>query len=237
MEVADTGVMEETESDRNWTFLKQIYSLLLELVENHAVEPTLLKSWISTSFLTRFLDTFNSDNSEEREMLKTILHKMYAKCVMRRKLIRRGFSHSFFELIYERAHFNGINEILEINAAIIAGFAVPLRQEHVLFFNTIIVLLLKVQSYDSFFNEHLRCAMLFVSKQASLGPVFLEGLLKYWPFGNLNKELCFLNTLFELQDHLNFEEHPLLLVKLFQRIQKCLDSEHIRVVDTTMCLF
>ena len=67
--------------------------------------------------------------------------------------------------------------------------------------------------------------------------MFLEGLLRYWPFGNLNKELCFLNIVFELQDHLNFEENAGLLVNLFQRIKKCLGSEHIRVVDTTMCLF
>ena len=148
MEVQDTGVVEESEFDRNWSFLKQIYNLLLDLVESPAVEPVLLKSWISGSFLTRYLDVFNSENAQEREMLKTILHKMYAKCVMRRKMVRRAFSHSFFELIYERAHFSGVNEILEINAAIIAGFAVPLRQEHVQFFKTIIVPLLKVQTYD-----------------------------------------------------------------------------------------
>ena len=37
MEVADTGVVEETESDRNWSFLKQVYSLFLEVVENSGV--------------------------------------------------------------------------------------------------------------------------------------------------------------------------------------------------------
>ena len=37
MEVADTGVVEETESDRNWSFLKQVYSLFLEVVENPGV--------------------------------------------------------------------------------------------------------------------------------------------------------------------------------------------------------
>lgn len=171
-------------------------------------------------------------------MLKTILHKIYAKCVMRRKLIRRAFSHFFYELIYERPHFHGINEILEINAAIIAGFAVPLRPEHSHFFASIIVPLLKVQSYASFFNQHLRCAMLFISKQPSFGSDLLEGLLKYWPFGNLDKELCFLNILFELLDATSFKDlSDGLLVKLFKRVGKCLESEHMRVVDSTMCLF
>ncbi len=152
MEMVDTGMVEEEEEDLNWVFMRHIYELFLELVESPAVEAGMLKGMISVSFLTKYLDLFNSEEPRERELVKMILHKMYAKCVMRRKLIRRAFTNCFFEAIYEKPHFNGVNEILEINAAIIAGFAVPLRGEHVEFFKNILVPLLKVQSFSRFYN-------------------------------------------------------------------------------------
>lgn len=47
-------------------------------------------------------------------------------------------------MIYERNTFNGASELLDILASIISGFAVPLRDEHKLFFNNVIVPLHKV---------------------------------------------------------------------------------------------
>jgi len=71
-------------------------------------------------------------------------------------------------LIHESHKFNGAAELLDILAAIISGFAVPLREEHVLFFKTIIIPLHKVQTSNFFFEQLLRCSMLFLSKDRSL---------------------------------------------------------------------
>ena len=61
---------------------------------------------------------------------------------------------SFSTLIHETYKFNGASEVLDILAAfsseilnffrIISGFAVPLREEHVIFFKNIIAPLHKV---------------------------------------------------------------------------------------------
>jgi len=59
------------------------------------------------------------------------LHRLYAKLVPRRKIIRKGINDLFNSLIHESYKFNGTSELLDILAAIISGFAVPLREEHI----------------------------------------------------------------------------------------------------------
>lgn len=78
--------------------------------------------------------------------MKNILHRLYAKMVPRRKIIRKAINDCFYTLIHENYKFNGVSELLDILAAIISGFALPLREEHVIFFKTVIIPLHKVQS-------------------------------------------------------------------------------------------
>lgn len=61
-------------------------------------------------------------------------------------MIRKAMNETFYALIHEQHKFNGAAELLDILAAIISGFAVPLRDEHVLFFKSVIVPLHKVQT-------------------------------------------------------------------------------------------
>jgi len=61
-------------------------------------------------------------------------------------MIRKAINDSFFTLIHENYKFNGAAELLDILASIISGFAVPLREEHVIFFKNVIVPLHKVQT-------------------------------------------------------------------------------------------
>jgi serine/threonine-protein phosphatase 2A regulatory subunit B' len=136
--------------------------------------------------------------SVERDYLKNILHKLYAKLVPRRKMIRKAINECFFALIHENHKFNGAAELLDILASIISGFAVPLRDEHVIFFQNIIIPLHKVQTCSQFYEQLLRCSMLFLTKDRTLAIPLLEGLLKFWPFANCIKETLFLTELQEV---------------------------------------
>lgn len=86
----------------------------------------------------------DSEEPKEREYLKNILHRLYAKLVPRRKMIRKAICDCFLSLVYELYKFNGAPELLDILASIISGFAVPLREEHVMFFKNVITPLHKV---------------------------------------------------------------------------------------------
>ena len=67
------------------------------------------------------------------------MHKLYAKLVPIIKVIRRVITECFHLLIHEIHKFNGVWELLDIMASIISGFAIPLREEHVIFFKNIII--------------------------------------------------------------------------------------------------
>lgn len=84
-------------------------------------------------------------------------------------MIRKAMNDCLLALIYGSEEFNGAAEILGIFAAIISGFNVPLKDEHVTFFKTIIIPLHKVQTSSFFFVELMNCSMLFLSKDRGLG--------------------------------------------------------------------
>ena len=133
--------------------------------------------------------------------------------------------------------FNGASELLDILASIISGFAVPLREEHVIFFKNIIIPLHKVQTSNLYFDNLIRCSMLFLTKDSSLAILLLEGILKYWPFANFVKETLFLQELPEVLEFCDVEKIKPLIPKLFKRIVKCISGSHLQVADRAMCLF
>ena len=149
---AETGVDQEDEIDPAWPYLQGIYEFFLNLVMNESVEVRSLKVFVTPQFVQEFLYLFNTEEAVERDYLKNILHKLYAKLVPRRKMIRKAMNECFYALIHETHKFNGAAELLDILASIISGFAVPLRDEHVTFFTNVIIPLHKVQTCSQFYE-------------------------------------------------------------------------------------
>lgn len=133
---------------------------------NDAADVKTLKVFITLSFVQEFLEIIDSEEPKEREYLKNILHRLYAKLVPRRKMIRKAITDCFQTLIHENFKFNGSAELLDILASIISGFAVPLREEHIIFFKQVIIPLHKVQTCHLYHEQLLRCSMLFLSKDS-----------------------------------------------------------------------
>ena len=152
-------------------------------------------------------------------------------------MIRKAINECLFALIHDVHKFNGAAELLDIMASIISGFAVPLREEHLIFFRNIIIPLHKVQTVSTFYEQLLRCSMLFLTKDRTLAIALLEGLLKYWPFANCVKETLFLTELQEVLEVCEVEKVEPLIPKLFKRIVRCIGGIHLQVADRSMCFF
>lgn len=152
-------------------------------------------------------------------------------------MIRKAINECFYTLIHETHKFNGAAELLDILASIISGFAVPLRDEHVIFFKNVIIPLHKVQTCSQFYEQLLRCSMLFLTKDRTLAIPLLEGLLKYWPFANCVKETLFLTELQEVLEVCEVEKVEHLIPRLFKRIVKSIGGDHLQVADRAMCFF
>lgn len=65
--------------DPAWPHLQGIYEFFLQLVINESVEVRQLKVYVTPQFVQEFLELFDSEESVERDYLKNILHKLYAK--------------------------------------------------------------------------------------------------------------------------------------------------------------
>ena len=235
-----TGVEEEEqqqEQDHSWAHIRGIYEIFLNLVINEACDCITLKQFVTSNFISEFLQLFDSDFAEERDFLKNILHKLYAKIIPRRKMIRKAITDCFHLLIHEIHKFNGTTELLDIMASIISCFTIPLREEDVIFFKNIIIPLHKVQTSSLYFDNLIRCSMLFLTKDSTLSVPLLEGILKYWPFSNYVKEILFLQELIEVFEFCDIEKIQPLVNKLFKRVIRCISGSHLQVADRAMRLF
>jgi serine/threonine-protein phosphatase 2A regulatory subunit B' len=85
---SETGIEQDEEIDPAWPHLQGIYEFFLQLVINEAVDVKSLKVYVTPQFVQEFLELFDSEESVERDYLKNILHKLYAKVTnFRRKCI------------------------------------------------------------------------------------------------------------------------------------------------------
>lgn len=98
---------------------------------------------------------FESEDPIERDIVKNILHKIYAKVIGRRKMLKKHMSECLLSLIHEEDSFKGTAEMFEVLYTIVHGYAVPLRQEHIDFFNNVMVPLHKVRTYPTFYDQFM----------------------------------------------------------------------------------
>jgi len=238
LDAMDEGAKDEEIQDKSWSTLIYVYEILLHIIKHPAITESILKHFLTESFIQNLLDLFESTNNQERDYLKQVVHKMYAKVIKRRKMFRKMFNNHFISIVYEKPNAVGAPEILDIYSSIISGFAVPLREEHVEFFKTFLTPLLKVQTCHLFYEELLRCILIFLNKDKSLVKFLLETLFEFWPYGNTAKELGFIVTLYESIDFISdLESFETYMEPMFKRIAKCLDSDHVQLIDRSMTIF
>jgi len=51
------------------------------LIVNETIEARLLKNYITPQFIQELIGLFDTENDMERDYLKSIVHKLYAKVV------------------------------------------------------------------------------------------------------------------------------------------------------------
>jgi len=228
---------DEVYRDPAWQNYQGVYEILLKIVINDSIDVKNLKMLVNINFIHNFIELLNSEEMREREYVKTILHRLYAKIIPRRKIIRKAMTDILLTMVHEDVKFNGANELLEIWSSLIGGFAVPLRAEHVKFFEDIIVPLHKVHNSQVFHEKLQRCSVLYIGKDPELAFRLLKGILRYWPFGNSIKESLFIdevNYILEFYEVNGIED---LVPALLKRIFLCISGPHLQVSDRAMLFF
>lgn len=223
--------------DPSWPHLQVVYELLLRYVVSSDTDTKVAKRYLNHSFVLNLLDLFDTEDPREREYLKTILHRVYGKFMVHRPFIRKAINNIFYRFIFETERHPGISELLEILGSIINGFAVPMKEEHKLFLARALIPLHKPKSVNLYHQQLSYCVTQFVEKDYKLADTVIKGLLKYWPVTNCGKEILFLGELEEVLDATQPVEFQRVMVPLFQRIGRCINSTHFQVAERALFLW
>lgn len=217
-----------------WPHLQIVYEFFLRFIVSGYLDVRLMRKYITISFVNGLLELLDSEDPRERDYLKTILHRIYAKFMMLRAFIRKSINTAFYNFIYDTERHNGIAELLEILGSIISGFALPLKDEHKMFLKTVLIPMHKVKPLSLFHQQLSYCVTQFVDKDHSLSVMVITGLLRIWPAVNSNKELLFLNELEELLELTQPEEFEIMLKPLFKRLALSIGSPRFQIAERAL---
>uniref|UniRef100_A0A2I3TTT1 Serine/threonine-protein phosphatase 2A 56 kDa regulatory subunit n=1 Tax=Pan troglodytes TaxID=9598 RepID=A0A2I3TTT1_PANTR len=204
-----------------------IYEFFLRFLESADFQSNIAKKYIDQKFVLQLLKLFDSEDPQERDFLKTTLHRIYGKFLGLRAYIRKQINNIFYRFIYETEHHNGIAELLEILGSIINGFALPLKEEHKIF-------LLKVLLPFVYHPQLAYCGVQFLEKDSTPTEPVVMALLKCWPKTHSPKEVMFLNKLEAILDVIEPSEFVKTMEPLFRQLAKCVSSPHFQVAERAL---
>lgn len=223
--------------DPRWPHLQLVYDVLLRLSISSDVDAHTLKRSITGAFVKQLLELFDSEDHRERDYLKTILHRIYAKCMPLRAFIRNAIHNVFYIYMYDTLSHNGVAELLEILGSIINGLALPVKLEHKKFLLNVLIPLHKMEAIANFHPQLAYCVSQFVDKDPTLAIPVINGLLRFWPRVDSQKELLFINELEELLEITAAEQFTAVTPALFKRIAQCVGSPHFQVAERALYIW
>jgi serine/threonine-protein phosphatase 2A regulatory subunit B' len=235
------GASEETDAEEkeptleaSWPHMELVHDFFLRFVIS--CDSSIAKKYIDQKLVLQLLELFDSEDSRERAFLKTIVHRAYGKFLGLRTFIRNQINNIFFRYIYEYERFTGIAELLEMLGSIINGFVVPLKDEHKVFLERVLMPLHKAHSINLFHLQLTYCVLQFIEKDPLLGGPVIKGLLKYWPKTCSTKEILFLNKLEEMLKIIDSQVFTAICTPLFKQITRSATSLHFQVAERTLAL-
>lgn len=228
---------EEPSLDPAWPHLQIVYEFLLRYVVSNDTDSKVAKKYIDQQFVLKLLELFDAEDPRERDYLKTILHRIYGKFMVHRPFIRKAINNVFYRFIFETEHHNGVAELLEILGSIINGFALPLKEEHKMFLQRVLMPLHKPKCVGMYHQQLAYCVTQFVEKDSKLADPVLRTLIRFWPVTNSQKEVLFLGELEEILELTQAPEFQKVMIPLFRQLSRCLNSQHFQVAERSLFLW
>lgn len=220
----------------DWVYIHLVYRILKNLSTNNIYTCKDLRPFLDRSFFSELFYLLDSENSMERALIIEIIGGFYTKIVPKRLMIKSMIDEYLVNIGYFDEDFNGVNELLAIKGMFVKSYSSSLKDEFINEFTKIILPLYKGGPAENYIPQLNLCVSVYLSKDFTLSLKLLDCLLRYWPFGNSNKELLFIE---ELQEAIRLVEPSRLghlFDKLLLRIFKCLSGPHLQVAQKTYTL-
>eukprot|EP00042_Codosiga_hollandica_P019621 m.61155 g.61155 ORF g.61155 m.61155 type:complete len:586 (-) comp49424_c0_seq1:328-2085(-) len=221
-----------------WPHVQLVYELFLKFLEMREFDVPTAKTCLDQKFVASMLELFDSEDPRERDYLKTLLHRLYAKLLHLRTFIRQTVNHIFHKFIFEKpGTHNGIAELLEIFGSIVNGFTLPLKEEHKTFLMKVLLPLHIPKTLGNYHPQLAYCVVQFLEKDPTLTNAVVTTLLRYWPKMNSPKEVLFIMETEEIMDIIEPSEFETIMIPLCQRLASCVSSSHFQVAERALYLF
>lgn len=226
--------MEEEHEVKGWGQLALVYTYFLRFIGHSEFQPSKAKQFFTPAFIQKLIGMFHIDDQNEREHLKTCLHRIYAKFLGMRSIIRKIISNKLLEAAFENVKVVGVPEILEVMGSIINGYIRPYKEEHIQFLQHVLLPLHTCLDLINFHPQLVYCVIQFIEKEETLMEMFVKGLIKRWPKMSAVKESLFLGELEEIMDVMQPQEFAKLHHVIFTQIAKSIRSEHYQVCERAL---
>eukprot|EP00947_MAST-08B_sp_MAST-8B-sp1_P000069 g69.t1 len=231
----DDDIVNRIVLDPAWPHLHIVYELLLRFAVSQDATPQEVRRLMGRTFSCRLLGLLRSFDPRERSYVKTIVHRFYMRLKPLRAYIRTQMASELLAVVHEVQHHHpGMRELLEILTSIASGFVLPLRPEHRLLLERVVMPLHAVPWVASFFSELVACVTSFIEKEPGLSQAALRRLLAVWPWRDSQKMLLFLNALEELLDLTPPAVFQVVAAPLLDVICRCMKSHSIQVAERAL---
>lgn len=98
----------------NWAMLEMVYEVFLKMMESEHFNSGLAKEHFSDDFVISLVKLFDSEDPRERDMVKTSVHRVYARFLHLRKFIRKVIGNVLLVFLHDTQIHNGVLDILEL---------------------------------------------------------------------------------------------------------------------------
>ncbi|GIQ91812.1 protein phosphatase 2A, regulatory B subunit, B56, partial [Kipferlia bialata] len=183
--------------------------------------------------LSKLVELFVVDDFRERDYLKAILHRLYSRLLDSRTFIRCHIQLTLENAAYDTPEFHhaGVASLLQVMCAIVNGYAIPIRQDHVAFLSSALIPLHRVRHLGLILKPLQACMITYLEKEASLAETVLLGMFKYWPRIDSAKEALMLDELREILMYTNQSVVKRIAPQIFSHIGECMCSESSVVAE------
>lgn len=221
--------------DPSWYILEPAYSLLLALVQT---QPQFVESYLTSSFLIQLTHNYHSHDVREQKQITQLIYRIYAAFSELRFSVKFALQMCIQEYLSNEGWCEGVGEALGFYAIILKGMSVPIREEHIVFLNKYLFALLKQSRIEYLYANCEKCFKQYIEKDPSFAVPIVSTVLRFWPRGNLNKEIAFVML---LEKCIQLVDNEDVLSEICEPIRKrlctCVESENMLVAEKVLRLF
>lgn len=168
--------------------------------------------------------------------VQTILHRIYGKFMSHRAFIRKAIRDVFLRFVFETEKHSGIGELLEILGSIVNGFALPLKQEHVVFLEKSLLPLFRPRTVKSYIQQLCYCVAQYIEKDAAMSVNVIHHLARYWPLSTSEKQIVLLGAVEEVLEMAGESAVPA-LADLSKILARTAGSSHFQVAERALFMW